>query len=161
MDFDTRLQKAIERGEKVKDSRGKEELERQLSQDELRTLHATYRLELSEHIEDCLKKLADHIPGFVYHNVMNNDGWGARITRDDLSLTPGKSAKSLYSRLELFVAPYSSKAPILEMVGKGTVRNREAVNRKNYQMLSEFDLDSFKEMVDLRVLEFAEVYTAE
>ena len=43
---------------------------------------------------------------------------------------------------------------------KGTVRNREVLNRKHFQMLDEIDLDSFQELVDLRVLEFAELYSA-
>jgi len=159
MNFDDRLRKALERGEKTRDARGRAALARELSQEELRAMHSRYRLELVDHIEECLTKLADHIPGFKYQSIMSEEGWGGRISRDDLHLNPGRSAESRYSRLELLISPLGSIG-ILEMTVKGTVRNREVLNRKQYQQLSEFDLDTFKEMVDLRVLEFAELYAA-
>lgn len=159
MDFNNRLQRAIERGERTRQARGQAELERELSIEELKTLHSGYRLELSEHIESCLKKLADHIPGFRYQSILSEAGWGGRITRDDLQLKAGKPAETRYSRLELVISPFSDAA-ILEMITKGMVRNREVLNRKHYQKLTEFDVDSFKELVDLRVLEFAELYSA-
>lgn len=159
MTFEDRLRKAIERGEKAKDARGRAALARELSLEELRTLHAQYRLDLSEYVENCLKKLADHLPGFKYQPVLSEDGWGGRLTRDDLHLVAGKSPESRYSRLEVLISPFGS-AGILEMVVKGTVRNREVLNRKHYQKLDDFDVDSFKELVDLRVLEFAELYSS-
>lgn len=157
MNFDDRLKRAIERGEKHKTDLSLQEQAEQLSQDELKTLHTGYRLELSEHIESCLRKLADHIPGFVYQTILGEDGWGGRITRDDLHLSPGKSPESRYSRLEMYIAPFTPTA-IIELVTKGTVRNREVLNRKNYQKVEDLDVISFKEMIDLRVLEFAEQY---
>lgn len=159
MDFNDRLQKAIERGERTRDARGRAELERELTLEELKNLHSTYRLELSEHIEDCLKRLADHIPGFKFQSVVSEDGWGARLSRDDLHLSRGRSSENRYSRLEVLISPFG-EAGILEMVVKGTVRNREVLNRKHYQKLIDFDIDSFKELVDLRVLEFAELYSS-
>lgn len=159
MDFNDRLQKAIERGERTRHARGKEAMERELSIGELKSLHSGYRLELSEHIEHCLRKLAEHLPGFKFQTIFSEDGWGAKLTRDDLNLRPGRSAENLYSRLEVLISPFSP-AGILEMVVKGTVRNREVQNRKHYQKLDEFDIDSFKELTDLRVLEFAELYSA-
>ncbi|WP_437226619.1 hypothetical protein SH661x_004679 [Planctomicrobium sp. SH661] len=159
MSFDDRLRKALERGEKTRDARGRAALERELSQEELRSLHSRYRLELSEHIEQCLKKLADHVPGFKFQSVMSEEGWGGRLSRDDLHLVPGRSAESRYSRLEVLIPPFGSVG-ILEVIVKGTVRNREVLNRKQYQQLGEFDLDAFKEIIDLRVLEFAELYAA-
>lgn len=159
MDFDDRLKKAIERGERTKVARGEAELARELSLEELRTLYSQNRLELSEHIESCLKKLADHLPGFKHQSIVSEDGWGGRLTRDDLHLVPGKPPESRYSRLEVLISPFSP-AGILELIVKGTVRNREVLNRKHFQMLDEIDLDSFQELVDLRVLEFAELYSA-
>ena len=158
MDFDTRLQKAIERGEKAKDVRGQAALERELTLEELKTMHSGFRLELSEHIEECLKKLADHIPGFDFQSIVSEEGWGGRLTRDDLHLAPGRQAETRYSRLEVLISPFSPSA-IIELVVKGTVRNREVLNRKHYQKVDEFDVDSFRELVDLRVLEFAETYS--
>lgn len=159
MNFEDRLRKALERGEKTRDARGRAALERELSLEELRSLHSRYRLELSEHIELCLKKLADHVPGFKYQSIMSEEGWGGRISRDDLHLNPGRPSESRYSRLEIVITPFSPVG-ILEMTVKGTVRNREVINRKQYQQLSELDLVSFQELIDLRVLEFAEQYTA-
>lgn len=159
MNFEDRLKKAIERGEKTRDARGRAALARELSIEELRTLHSRYRLELSDHIEQCLRQLADHVPGFKYQSVVSDEGWGGRLTRDDLHLQPGRVAVSRYSRLEVLISPFGA-AGILELVVKGTVRNREVLNRKHYQKLDDFDLESFKELVDLRVLEFAELYSA-
>lgn len=158
MTFDDRLKRAIERGEKSKSDRTRAAAEKQLSQDELKTMHTGYRLELSEHIEMCLKKLADHLPGFEYQTIVGEEGWGGRLTRDDLRLRPGQPAETLYSRLEMFISPFTPTA-ILELVTKGTVRNREVLNRKNYQKVDDLDVESFKEMIDLRVLEFAEQYS--
>lgn len=159
MNFEDRLQRAIERGERQKSSRGQEALQRQLSQAELRSLHAQHRIDLSDHIDTCLRKLADHLPGFKFQSVMGEEGWGARITRDDLHLAAGRAPESRYSRLEFTITPFGS-GEILEVVAKGTVRNREILHRKHYQKLAEFDVEAMKELIDLRVLEFAEQYTA-
>ncbi len=158
MNFDDRLKRAIQRGVKDKDQRTRAEVEEQLSLDELKTMHAGFRLELSEHIEECLKKLVDHLPGFEFQTILGEVGWGGRITRDDIHLVPGKSAESRYSRFEMTISPFTPTA-IVELVTKGTVRNREIMNRKNYQKVDEFDVESFREMIDLRVLEFAEQYS--
>ncbi len=159
MEFEDRLRRAIERGTKTRDDRGRAELERELTLEELKTLHSQYRLGVSEHVENCLKKLADHMPGFKFHSVMSEEGWGGRLTRDDLHFVPGKSPESRYSRLEMLLSPFTQSG-ILELVIKGTVRNREVLNRKFYQKLAEFDRETFLEVIDLRVLEFAEIYSA-
>jgi len=159
MDFDDRLRKAIERGEKVRDARDRAELARELSLEELRTLHSQYRLGATEHIESCLRKLVDHLPGFKMQSVMSEEGWGGRLSRDDLHLVPKKGAESRYSRLEVLISPFTPSG-ILELVVKGTVRNREVLNRKHYQKLSEYDHDAFWELIDKRVLEFAELYSS-
>jgi len=159
MEFEDRLRRAIERGTKTRDDRGREELARELTLEELRTLHSRYRLDVSEHVESCLKKLSDHLPGFKYQNIMSEEGWGGRLFRDDLHLVPGKPPESRYSRLDLLISPFTPSG-ILELVVKGTVRNREVINRKHYQRLGEFDRDAFLELIDLRVLEFAEAYSA-
>ena len=49
---------------------------------------------------------------------------------------------------------------VLELTAKGTIRNKEIYNRKQFQKLAEVDLDSFLELVDLWVLEYAELYAA-
>ncbi|MCA8995876.1 MAG: hypothetical protein KDA80_02795 [Planctomycetaceae bacterium] len=160
MDFQDRLKRAIERGEKTRDAQGRQAREAELTLEELKSLHSGFRIDLTDHIDQCLHGLVDQLPGFRFQSLVGEDGWGGRVTRDDLQLQPGRSAESLYSRLELLVTPFSSNASILELTVKGTVRNREVLNRKHYQKLDDFDLDSFKELVDLRVLEFAEKYSA-
>ena len=91
MDFDKRLQRAIERGRTTRDAIGRATAERELSEEELKSLHSRYRLELVERIENCLKKLADHFPGFQYSPQMTDSGWGAAISRDDLAVQRGEN----------------------------------------------------------------------
>lgn len=160
MDFNARLQKAIERGAKTRAHQDQLAQQRELTEEELRQFHRSYRIELSDHIEDCLRKLADHFPGFTFQTVVGDDGWGARLRRDDIDLAPGKPAGTLYSRLEMLITPFSAAAGILELTCKGTVRNREAMNRKHFYKLAEVDLDLFRELIDQRSLEYAELYSA-
>ncbi|GAB4138569.1 MAG: hypothetical protein Tsb009_06850 [Planctomycetaceae bacterium] len=159
MDFSKRLEKAIERGHKTREQLGQAEEEKALNEEELRTLHSKYRLDLSEHIESCMKQLADQFPGFRFQTVVEEDGWGARISRDDYAPGSGQHSKNLYSRLEMLIRPFSS-THIIELSAKGTVRNREVINRNHYQFLSQVDLDSFIELIDLWILEYAEKFAA-
>lgn len=159
MDFDNRLQRAIQRGSRTRDELGRAAAEKELSAEELRSLHSRLRLALVEHIEDCVRRLADHFPGFDYQPVMSDAGWGARVSRDDLAVQRGEGSKSLYSRLEMVVSPLGS-AGIIELVAKGTIRNKEAFHRRHYQRLDQLDADSFEELIDLWVLEYAELYSA-
>ena len=159
MDFEKRLERAIHRGEQAKAAVGRERSEQALSEEDLRNLHSTLRIELSEHIEECLRKVADHFPGFRYESVVGSEGWGARLNRDDVDFTAGRS-RNLFSRLVMLITPYGNQ-PIVELTGKGTIRNKEAFDRKHYQMLSDVDTETFREMVDLWVLEYAEKFAAQ
>ena len=159
MEFEQRLQRAIERGQQSRESRDRVAAAERLSSAEIRTRYAQARLELSEHIESCLHRLADHFPGFRYESVFGEDGWGARIMRDDLAFS--RSGKDThFSRLELVITPLGSQ-PIVELVAKGTIRNREVLQRRHYQQLEQVDTQSFKELIDLWVLEYAEQYAAQ
>lgn len=158
MDFEKRLERAITRGQRARDEEGRLKAEKAMSEEDLRTLHSKYRLDLSEHIETCLRQLADHFPGFRAESLVS-EGWGAKISRDDLQLGHRRAPESRYSRFEMVVRPYSS-AHIIELVAKGTIHNREVLNRRHYQLLAEVDIDSFKELIDLWVLEFAEQFAA-
>ena len=157
-DFDERLQKAISRGQKSRDAEGEAAGQKQASEEDLRSLHSQLRLALSDHIEGCLKKLCDHFPGFEYSTVVNEDGWGARITRDDINLVRG-SNRNLYSRLEMLIRPFSD-THILEVATKGTIRNKESLNRSNYRFLSEATEEGLREVIDTIILEFAQQYSA-
>ena len=49
---------------------------------------------------------------------------------------------------------------MLELAAKGTVRNKEVLSRNHYQRLADVDLESFRELVELWVLDYAELYSA-
>jgi hypothetical protein len=159
MDFDERLQKAISRGER----RGHEQAEaarrQAMSEEDLKRLHAKYRLSLSEHIEACLQKVANHFPGFRYETIYGERGWGAGVRRDDLRLFSGKRVDE-YSRLEITIKPFSSVA-VVDLAGKGTIRNKEVFARNYYEKIEDADVDKFEQLVDAWVLEYAEIYAAQ
>ena len=157
-DFQERLEKAIQRGHRTQDAREREKAEAALGEEEFKRLHSQYRLELSEHIEECVKQLPQHFPGFRFEPMLGDRGWGAAINRDDLSLAGGRRS-NLFSRLELVVRPFSS-LHVLELAAKGTIRNKEIYNRSQYQVLANVDMASFRELVDHWILEFAELYAA-
>jgi hypothetical protein len=160
MDFDQQLKKAIARGSRSRETRDQAALSAALTAEELRDLHARYRLDLSESIEDRLRKLADHFPGFEFETVLGSDGWGARITRDDLKLAPKRQVASLYSRLEMIVTP-KGEVPIIELVAKATIGNKEAFNRRHYQPLQDADLTGFEALINQWSVEYAELYAAQ
>ncbi len=158
MDFQQRLEKAIQRGQRSQDAAARARAEQAISEEELKRLHSQYRLELSDHIEQCVKQLPQHFPGFRYETVVGSRGWGAAIVRDDLSLTDGRR-ENLFSRLEMTVRPFAP-SHVLELVAKGTIRNKEIYNRNQYQMLTHVDIASFRELIDRWVLEYAELFAA-
>jgi hypothetical protein len=159
MDFEERLEKAIERGHRTGHARSQSESERAMSEAELKRLHSQYRLQLSEHIESCLSTLPGHFPGFRFETVLAERGWGAVVSRDDLAPGPRGRGANYFSRLEMLIRPFSPYA-LLELTAKGTIRNRELFNRTHYQDLPDVDPQSFTELIDLWVLEFAELYAA-
>ena len=158
MDFHERLEKAVERGTQAGSARARAAADAAISEEECRRQHSQYRLQLSEHIERCVAQLPQHFPGFRFEPVVGERGWGAVISRDDLVLDAGKRSNS-FSRLEMTVRPYSS-AHVIELTAKGTIRNKEIYNRSHYQLLGQVDIASFSGLVDLWVLEYAELYAA-
>ncbi len=158
MDFQQRLERAIQRGKRASDSEAQARAEQATSEEELRRLHSQYRLELSDHIEQCLRALPRNFPGFRYEVLVGERGWGAAVSRDDLSLSDGRR-ENYFSRLEVVVRPFSS-SHVLDLAAKGTIRNKELFNRAQYQRLADVDLATFVEQVDRWVLEYAELYAA-
>lgn len=156
MEFDKRLKKAIHRGEQSRSREGQKAEQDAQDEQSFRDAHSKYRIDLSDHIGECLQQVADHFPGFEFSTIISEEGWGARIVRDDIDV---RARRNLFSRLEMVVAPHST-ANILALDAKGTVRNREILNRSHFQFLSDVDLDSFSELVDLWVLEYAEKFAA-
>lgn len=159
MDFDQRLERAIERGQRKRSAEDRERAERAMTEDEFKNLHSKARLELSEHIEACLRKLPEVFPGFDFVTVMESDGWGAKISRDDVAPATGKGLTRVYSRLEMVIRPYSP-SHIVELVARGAIRNKEVLSRSHFQMLAQIDLESFSELIDQWVLEYAEKFSA-
>lgn len=161
MNFDQRLERAIERGQRQRDADSRERTLQAMTEEECKNLHSKSRLELSEHVEACLRKLADYFPGFDYETLMSADGWGARIRRDDLA--PGaagtKGLVHYYSHVEMLIKPYSA-ARIVELVARGAIRNKEVLSRSHFQQLSQVDIEVFKDVIDQWVLEYAERYSA-
>ncbi|HYW78420.1 MAG TPA: hypothetical protein VE890_02550 [Thermoguttaceae bacterium] len=157
-DFNERLEKAIERGHQRGTARAEAKAEKAVSEKELARLHSQYRLKVSEHIEACLRKLADHFPGFRFETIVGEKGWGAAISRDDIHVKSGRRTNR-YSRLEMVIRP-AGPYHVLDLAAKATIRNKEFFNRSHYQPLTEVDPASFTEMVDIWVLEYAELYAA-
>jgi hypothetical protein len=158
MDFKERLQRATERGQQARDAKSREEAARALSEEECRRLHSKYRLELTDHIESCLKQLADNFPGFRFGEVADEKGWGSAVQRDDLSLNSGKR-ENLLSRFTITVAPHN-QYHVLAIDARGTVRNKEVFTRNHFHLLKDADLDGFKQLIEQWVLEYAEQYAA-
>ncbi|MBM4002385.1 MAG: hypothetical protein FJ295_03735 [Planctomycetes bacterium] len=159
MDFEQRLQKAIERGQQRGEVQSREAAARAMSQDEMRQLHSRCRLELSEHIEDCLRRLAHHLPGFQLESIFGERGWGTAVSRDALRIERGQRDRD-FSRLEITVRPIGPMM-ILEIVARGTIRNREMMSRNLFEAPNKIDLTKFKDQIDRWVLEFAEGYAAD
>jgi hypothetical protein len=159
MEFQQRLRKAIERGQRAGDARAQAERRKTLNEMELQRLHAQHRLTLSERIDRCLAQVADQFPGFQHETIVGEKGWGAAISRDDLTIRRSADRSNSFSRLEMFVRPFSD-SHILDLTGKGTVCNREVFNRSQYQRLEEIDETLFNETIDNWALEFAEIYAA-
>lgn len=160
MDFQKRLAKAVERGQKVGAERARAEAQKALSEKELRRLHGQYRLEVCEHIENCLRNLPQHFPGFEFQALVDERGWGAVVSRDDLEFDRRKKRSSSFSRLEIVVRPLG-EFHLLELAAKATIRNKEAFNRTHFQRLEELDLAALTDVIDLWVLEYAEMFAAE
>jgi hypothetical protein len=158
-DFEKRLEKAIQRGQRASDARAQAEAEKALTEQELRRLHTQYRLELSEHIENCLRKLPQYLPGFQYETVVTERGWGAAVSRDDINIRPRHLRSTVFSRLEMLIRPLSELS-VLELAAKATIRNKEVFNRNHYQKLADVDQASYSQLIDHWVLEFAELYAA-
>jgi hypothetical protein len=156
MDFKERLQRAAQRGERARDAELSAAENQALSEEQCRRLHAKHRLPLSEHIERCLRELADRFPGFEVQPIVDESGWGAVARRDDVDLGSGRRGNA-FSRLQIVVSQYN-KYHVLDLAAKGTVRNKETFSRNHYQRLPDIDEENFRELVELWVLDYAEMF---
>jgi hypothetical protein len=158
MDFRERLHRAAERGRETRDAKAREESARAIDADECRRLHSSYRLELNDYIETCLRQLAESFPGFAYEAIVNDQGWGGAVRRDDLSLNAGRR-ENLFSRLQLTISPHN-EFHVLEVRAKGAVRNKENFSRNHYQLLKDVDIHTFRNLIEQWTLDYAEHYAA-
>jgi hypothetical protein len=158
MSFRERLQRASERGKQARAAQLNEAAAKALSEEECRRRHSQYRLELAEHIEKCLREMSDNFPGFQFETIVDETGWGAAVSRDDFRMESGRRG-TFFSRLKLVVGPYNSYH-VLDLTAKGTVRNKEVLSRNHYQRLTDVDPQSFRELAEQWVLEYAELYSA-
>lgn len=157
-DFQSRLESAIQRGQKRKSHSLSESKRKQLSEEELRRLHTSCRLSLSERIETKVQSIVDAFPGFRQEALFGEVGWGTACYRDDLKIQSGKRSNQ-YSRFELVIRPYSD-LKVLDLKGKGTVQNRELFNRTLFRNIDEVDVTEFEEVIDAWTIEYAEQYAA-
>lgn len=157
-DFESRLESAISRGQRRADAKATQQRQKELSEDELRRLHTSYRLSLSDRIESAVNRVADHFPGFQNESLFGEVGWGSACFRDDLRIAGGKRSNQ-YSRLEMVIRPHSD-LNVLDLKGKGTVMNRELFNRSFYVPVAEVDVQEFEQLIDTWAIEYAEVYAA-
>lgn len=158
MDFEQRLKNAIEQGKRKQEQAERAQRAKELTEQEIRQRHSELRLQMSEYIEECMQKIPNHVMGFQYETIFGDRGWGAACYRDDFG-TSGGRRNNLYSRLELTVRPMS-KYPVLEIGAKGTIRNRELFTRNHFEDLDQVDIAHFKELVDVWIIEFVELYTS-
>jgi hypothetical protein len=160
MDFNERLQQAVDRGQRRGHLHREEAAARVWGEEELKRLHGQYRLQLSEHIENCLQRLPHHFPGFQCETIYGERGWGGACSRDDLRMASRGRRTSDFSRLEVTVRPFSH-LHVLELNAKGTIRNKEVFSRTHFEPVVDADPAKFLELIDLWILEYAELYAAE
>ncbi len=156
-DFDARLESAIARGKRRAEAKASQQRQKQLSEEELRRLHTSLRLSLSERIESAIRRVADHFPGFRQESIYGEAGWGSACFRDDLKIEGGRRS-NLFSRLEMVIRPFS-ELQVLDLKGKGTVHNRELFNRSHYVNVAEVDAEEFQQLIDVWAIEYAEMYS--
>jgi hypothetical protein len=159
MDFESKLREAIERGQTRNAARTSAEKKEAMTKEEIRNRHNEFRLNLSEHIESSFKQLAAHIPGFEYKMIYGSKGWGGALSRDDIDRGPDGKAGSFFSRIEITVRP-QNEFNVVNIVGKGTIRDKEIFNWNHYEDILASDQKAFTDMIDKWILQFAEAFAA-
>ena len=159
MNFEERLQKAIDRGTDRRNQKADQAESAALTEEELKRLHSNHRLELSEHIEQCTEQVVNHFPGFQSETIYGERGWGVTISRDDFNIGQSGGRDNSYSRLEMTIRPFATYH-VVDLAAKGTIRNKEVFNRNHFEKIQDVDITTFRELIDVWVLEFAELYAA-
>jgi len=159
MDFDNELEKAIQRGQQRSQTRNETAKQEAVTAEQVRSAHTGFRLNLSEHIENCLKRLANHFPGFDYETIYGSRGWGGAVSRNDLQRGPDGKAGSFFSRIELTVRP-QNEFNVVNIAGKGTIRDKEMFTWNHFDDVLDCDQAEFQNRIDAWVLQYAEQFAA-
>lgn len=154
-EFDELLNSAIQKGRQQGKKSSQEATSQKLSQEEVKRLHSKYRLHLSDVIEKRMAQLPNHFPGFQYETVYGERGWGAACYRNDV----GRGRRDFYSRLEITVRPFG-EFDVLDITVRGTIKNKEVMQRNFYQELDQVDLARFEETIQNWILGYAEQFSA-
>lgn len=154
-EFDELLSSAIQKGRQQGKKSTEEATNQKLSQEEVKRLHSKYRLHLSDVIEKRMAQLPNHFPGFQYETVYGERGWGAACHRNDV----GRGRRDYYSRLEMTVRPFG-EFDVLDITVRGTIKNKEVMQRNFFQELDEVDLARFEETIQNWILSYAEQFSA-
>lgn len=157
MDFESELEKAIQRGQERGSAHSDAKKRAEATKEELRNKHNTFRLNLSDHIENCLRKLANHFPGFDYETIYGEKGWGGAISRNDITRGPDGKAGTFFSRLEITVRP-QNEFNVVNIAGKGTIRDKEMFNWNHFEDITTAKQSVFEGVLDKWVLQFAEQF---
>lgn len=155
-EFEDRLKKAVARGASRAESLQSAEERKRQEAEELKRLHTKYRLELSDHIEQVIRRLIDMFPGFRHQSVFGDAGWGSACVRDDLVIEKGNRSNK-YSRFEIVVRPVND-FNVLDLQAKGTIADRELMSRSLYQPIAQADMARFRQAVDDWAVAYAELY---
>jgi hypothetical protein len=155
-EFEDRLKKAVARGASRAESLQSAEERKRQEAEELKRLHTKYRLELSDHIEQVIRRLIDMFPGFRHQSVFGDAGWGSACVRDDLVIEKGNRSNK-YSRFEIVVRPVND-FNVLDLQAKGTIADRELMSRSLYQPIAQVDMARFQQAVDDWAVAYAELY---
>ena len=81
-DFNSRLESAIARGKRRAQHQADEARRKELSEEELKRMHTSFRLSMSDRIESAVARVADHFPGFRQESLFGEVGWGNACYRD-------------------------------------------------------------------------------
>ncbi|KAA5540734.1 hypothetical protein FYK55_20325 [Roseiconus nitratireducens] len=157
-DFKSRLESAIQRGHQRREQHASEEKRKELTEEELKRMHTSYRLALSDRIEKKVHSIVDAFPGFRQESLFGEVGWGTACYRDDLQIESGRRSNA-YSRFEMVIRPYSDLR-VLDLKGKATVKNRELFNRAFFRSIDEVDVAEFESIIDAWTIEYAEQYAS-
>lgn len=159
MDFESKLQQAIERGQNRNLARSNAEKLAASTKEEIRNRHNEFRLNLSEHIETALKQMASHFPGFEFDIIYGSKGWGGAMSRNDIDRGPDGRAGTFFSRIEVMVRP-QNEFNVVNIAGKATIRDKEIFTWNHFADILEADMQVFIDTIDKWILEFAETFAA-